>query len=336
MRIAVVTDSFAPQSDAIAETTRQIVDGLVGQANEVLVVAPGPGQATYRTARVVRARRLVPASAMSTSLRAFGPDVVLAVAPKVLGALGLRAAKRLGIPSVAVNPAPGMPPADLVLTTCTAAAKRLDVPTRRWELGVNLDEHHPGLRSDAVHDRWARVGRPDGAQVVVGHVGSLEKEKVVQRLLAISKHPDARVVVLGDGAGADALRKAGAKVTGPVTGLDLARGVASLDLLVQPRKKELLVPGSRMALASGVPVVAFDAAGARGVVRHGRNGLLADPKRPESIVACVAQLVEDTALRQELAGQARATMTRTWSDAHRDLTEHLQGLTAAAKARSTG
>ena len=335
MRIAVVTDSFAPQSDPIAETTRQIVDGLVAQGDDLLVVAPGPGQATYRSARVVRARRLVPASAMGTALRAFGPDVVMVVAPKVLGALGLRAAKRLGIPSIAVNPAPGMPPADLVLATCTAAAKRLDVPTKAWELGVNLDEHHPGLRNPAVHDRWARVDKPDGAQVVVGHVGALEKEKVVQRLLAISKLPGARVVVLGGGDGAELLRKAGAKVTGPVSGLDLARGIASLDLLVQPRKKELLVPGSRMALASGVPVVAFDAAGARGVVRHDRNGLLADPKVTGSLVESVALLVDDAKLRGRLAGKARASMTRTWSDANRDLTGHLRDLTPS-KSRATG
>ena len=43
-------------------------------------------------------------------------------------------------------------------------------------------DHHPGLRDEVLHDRWARVHSPDGGQLVVGYVGSLEKTKVIARL----------------------------------------------------------------------------------------------------------------------------------------------------------
>ena len=47
-------------------------------------------------------------------------------------------------------------------------------------------------------------------------------------------------------------------------------------MLVQPRKKEVYAPTVHEALASGVPVIAFDGGTAADVVRHEHNGLLVD------------------------------------------------------------
>lgn len=349
MRIALVTESFVPHTDSVADTSRAVVDELIRAGHEVLVIAPGPGQASYRGARVIRARRLVPASAMTTAINEFGPDVVHVMSPRMLGALALRAAARLVLPTVVVNQhaldgaaaqwwtTRVHPRSARTLVTCSDAEKRLTaigVGAHVWRPGVDLDDFTPTLRDEKLHQRWSK----DGSRVVVGHVGDLQKEKVVKRLTAIAQLPGARLVVLADGAddgaGAAALREAGAKVLDNVTGLELARGIATFDVLVQPRKKEMCVPGVRRALASGVPAVAFDAGGAADVVRHENNGLLA---HKGDLVASVDRLVKDPTLRAALAGNARASVEqRTWSDAVTELVERHYSPVLAKSASRVG
>ncbi|MCW2782401.1 MAG: glycosyl transferase, group 1 [Marmoricola sp.] len=333
MRIAVVTESFAPQTDPVADTSRHLVDGLIARGHDVLVVAPGPGQTSYRGARVVRARRLVPASAMSTTLGGFAPDLIHVASPRMLGALALRAASRLLVPALVVNQdaldtaaaqwwqTRVHPRSARTLVTCEDAGRRLTsvgIGAHLWRPGIDAEEFHPRLRHDQLHDRWARAQSPEGPLVVVGHVGSLDREKVVRRLTDIARLPRVRLVVIGAGAGADLLREAGAKVTGELTGLDLARGIASLDVLVQPRKKEMCVPGVRRALASGIPVGAFAAGGTPDVVRDGENGLLTR----NDLTGSVARLVNDDRLRATLAASARTSVLgRSWQDAVDELVE---------------
>ena len=196
------------------------------------------------------------------------------------------------------------------------------VEAELWTPGVDLDDHHPGLRDARLRTAWAK----DNA-VVVGHAGGLDRQKVIDRLIRIADMEDVRLVVLGDGPGTLHLRTAGAKVTGPIGGLDLARGIASLDVLVQPRKKEQQVPDVRRALASGVPVVGFDAGGTRDVVIDGHNGLLADTGRSRNLLDAVHAL-RDEDLRVRLAGHARDSVAdRPWSTAVADLLDrHLPAL----------
>ena len=63
------------------------------------------------------------------------------------------------------------------------------------------------------------------------------------------------------------LRSAGAKVIPHANSLERAPCEATFDVLVQPRKKEVYAPAVHEALASGVPVVAFDGGTASEVVR---------------------------------------------------------------------
>ena len=118
--------------------------------------------------------------------------------------------------------------------------------------------------------------------------------------------------------GADVLREKvpGAKVLGDICGVDLAHAVASYDVLVQPRRKELDCHGVRRALACGVPVVGFAAGGVPDLVTHGVNGLLVDPRHRHGMRDAVAALVRDPGLVTRLAGPARASVSdRTWADA---------------------
>ena len=143
------------------------------------------------------------------------------------------------------------------------------------------------------------------------------------RLATVARLPGVRLVVLGDGPGAKVLRAAGAKVIPQATGLERARCLATFDALIQPRKREVYAPAVHEALASGVPVVAFDGGTAAEVVVHEHNGLLVDTDRGgKAFARAVARLGASPDLRLNLAANARASVSgRTWTDAVAELVE---------------
>ena len=74
------------------------------------------------------------------------------------------------------------------------------------------------------------------------------------------------------------------------------------------------VSAVRKALASGVPVVAFQTGPAAECINHDRTGLLARPGSGK-LVAAVERLAIDPDLRERLAANARASVAgRTWAD----------------------
>jgi phosphatidylinositol alpha 1,6-mannosyltransferase len=350
MRVAIVTESFFPQVNGVTNTVRHTVDRLLATGHEPLVVAPAPGLSRYREVRVVRARSMslpgyrsfplgLPDPAVEQALAEFRPDVVHLASPIALGAVGLRAARRLGVPTVAVYQTDiagfarqyGVR-ADAVIsrwvgrihrranrtlvpsTSSRAQLAALDVPNiHLWRRGVDLDLFGPHLRSEELHRHWVRR-RPD--HVTVGYVGRLAPEKQVHRLTELAQIPDARLVVVGDGPSRGSLerRLPHAKFTGMLRGQDLARAFATLDLFVHTGEAETFCQTVQEAQASGVPVVAPASGGPLDLVEHGRTGLLYDPSDPRSLRRAVATLVADPQLRCSLAGEALARVgQRSWA-----------------------
>lgn len=351
MRVAIVTESFFPQVNGVTNTVRHTVDRLLETGHDVLVVAPGPGLASYRTARVVRTRSValpayrsfalgLPDAQVERALASFRPDVVHLASPIALGAVGLRAARRLGVPTVAVYQTDiaafarqyGIP-ADAVIRRWVGRihrrAGRTLVPSRAshsqlealgvpdlhlWRRGVSLDLFDPRLRSQVLHDHWTRC-HPE--HVVVGYVGRLAAETQVHRLAEIASIPGTRLVVVGDGPARRSLarRLPRAKFTGMLRGTDLARAFASLDVFVHPGEAETFCQTVQEAQASGVPVVAPAVGGPVDLVDHGRTGLLYDPADRRSLRRTVSTLVADPSLRASLAGNALGTVSgRSWAD----------------------
>src|SRR6202008_2797937 len=98
-----------------------------------------------------------------------------------------------------------------------------------------------------------------------------------------------------------------------------ARAFASVDGLVQPRKQDSSLGPVRKALASGVPVVAFDSGAAAEVVRDRETGLLVT-SGTGGLVPAVGRLASDEVLRARLAANARESVSgRTWADAVSEL-----------------
>ena len=292
MRIALVTEQFTPSTAPSAHVAREVVARLADRGHDVVVFAGGRGHASFCGSRVFWASRMTPVSAVREAMALSRPDVCHLVDPHRVGLKAAEAAERLGVPTVVLDP-------------------------DTWFPGVDLADHHPGLREQSLHDRWAKAQFPDGGQLVAGYVGPLSRKKVIERLLRVARLPGVRLVALGDGPAAEALRDAGAKVLTHGTGLERARCVATFDLLVQPRKKEVYAPVVLEALASGVPVVAFRAGVAAQVVTHGQNGLLVDADRGgKALSRAVARVAASPDLRFTLAARARdSVLDRTWDAA---------------------
>ena len=351
MRVAIVTESFFPQVNGVTNTVRHTVDRLLQTGHEPLVIAPGPGQTSYRTARVVRARWMglpgyrsfslgLPDPAVERAIAEFRPDVVHLASPIMLGAVGLRAARRLGVPTVAIYQTDiggfarqyGVR-ADAAVARWVGRIHRRSTRTlvpstasydqlaalgvtnmHVWRRGVSLDLFGPDHRSPELHQHWVRR-RPD--DVVVGYVGRLAPEKQVRRLEEVARIPGTRLVVIGDGPSRAWLerRLPDAKFTGMLRGQDLARAFASLDVFLHTGEAETFCQTVQEAQASGVPVVAPASGGPLDLVDHGRTGLLYDPSEKSSLRRNVATLVGDPDLRRSLASAALECVEgRSWAN----------------------
>lgn len=371
MRVAIVSECFLPVVNGVTNSVLRVVEHLTAAGHDVLVIAPGEGPGEYRGVPVVRVPSLdlpvvtsmpvgVPSRRVLTALRGFRPDVVHLAAPFVVGYRGLHAARRLGIPTVAVyqtDVAGFASSYGLGLTaraawrwTCrlhgladrtlapsswaTEALRARGVPrVHRWARGVDTRRFTPSRRDDALRAELAPRG-----ELLVGYVGRLAPEKQVERLAALDGLPGTRLVVVGAGPGEERLRAAlpGAAFLGFRDGDDLARTYASLDVFVHTGPSETFCQAVQEALASGLPVVAPDAGGPRDLVLPGRTGYLVPPRpdgadatdpasvaADERLRAAVEVLVTDDVLRRRSGAAARrSVLRRTWSNVGDELLAH--------------
>ncbi len=361
LRIVLVSETFLPSAaggptaDAVPTTTlRAIVDRLVDTGHEVLVVAPGPGLATYRGVRVHRVTTLDKAGAqVRAALDAFAPDVALLSSPGRLGRKALKHAHAVGLPTLVVEQSPLLDTsveywrrkvarrADRVVVTSHWMRERvgelgLDAPV--WSPGVDTAAFTPALRDDWLHASWSRRRSREGGLVVVGYVGGLHRRHGVRRLAELADVPGIRPVLIGDGPerGWLASRLPQAKVLGTLSTGDLGVALPSLDLLVHPGEHQTCAHVLREAAASGVPVVAPRSGGAREVVRHQETGLLYDTGRRRGLARTVDALAADPH-RRFLGGRAREIAAgRTWQAAVDELvTLHLAPLARPATSVQT-
>ena len=74
------------------------------------------------------------------------------------------------------------------------------------------------------------------------------------------------------------------------------------------------------AQATALPVVASDAGGARGVVRHGENGIILSATGAAEVAAAIASLLRDAERRNEmgLAGREAVESHLNWTRVGRD------------------
>lgn len=372
VRVAVVAESFLPHVNGVSNTVVRILEHLRDSGHKALVIAPDtpPGeQPAERTHDGVRVHRLpsrifpgvtslplgVPLPRMVGMLREFDPDVVHLASPALLGYGGLQAARRLGVPTVAVfqtdvagfatsygagmvSPAlwawmrhvhrladRTLAPSSSTLETLTAQR----IPRAHlWSHGVDLIQFTPSARDDALRRRWSPHGKP-----IVGFVGRLAPEKHVERLAGLARSGAVQLVVVGDGVDRVELENMmpTAVFTGSLYRNDLAAAYASMDVLVHPGEHETFCQVVQEALASGVPVIAPDAGGPRDLVFPNRNGLLLPADQFElHLSAAVDSLLQE---RQRYSQAARCgVLSRTWPSICDDLLGHYDAVRRRPRA----
>jgi phosphatidylinositol alpha 1,6-mannosyltransferase len=348
MRIALVTESFLPDVNGVANSVVRTAEHLVRRGHQPMVIAPQPPPAVrdalvdvpYPVVRVSsvpmpgypQIRLGLPTRTISAALRAHGAEVVHLASPFVLGAWGMTAARTLRLPTVAVyqTDVAAYARAYGVAMTEGAAwrwirrvhnfASRTLVPST--ESAAALHAHgvervflwKRGVDDVQFHPRHRSAGlrrafAPNGG-VVVGFVGRLAVEKQVDLLAEVSGRPGIRLVVVGDGPAAGMLRKALPEATflGVRRGAQLARIYASLDVFAHTGPYETFGQAVQEAMASGLPVVAPRAGGPVDLVDDGRTGYLVPPFEAAGFTSAIAELAADPEKRAAFGAAGRVAI----------------------------
>ncbi len=255
--------------------------------------------------------------------RARRPDVVHIATEGPLGFSALLAARRLGIPALSsfhtnfhsysrhygigwlhraieayLRGFHNRTAATLVPTAALAGelAARGFLGVQVLSRGVDTGLFSPVRRSAALRAHWGAAGKAPVCLVV----SRLAPEKNLGLAFAAfaairAERPDARMVCVGDGPQAETLarRHPDAIFCGMRRGEDLAAHYASADLFLFPSLTETFGNVVSEALASGLPVVAYDQAAAGELVDNGRNGLLATPGNAAAFIAASVKLARD-------------------------------------------
>jgi len=370
VRIALIAETFSPAVNGVVNSVIQVVDNLARVGHEPVVVAPSGERYRSRCGYPVPVVRVPslnlpgyrhldvarPGLNLTPVLEELRPDVVHLASPAVLGAAAVRAANELDVPAVAVYQTDLAAfarryhlllsgpfvwshlrrvhnAADLTLAPSSASVAQLTRhgirPVARWARGVDARRFHPDHR-DAQWRR--RVGR---GRLIVGFVGRLAPEKQVERLRYVSRLPGVQLVVVGDGPRRPALERLlpDAIFTGQLVGTDLARTMASLDLLLHPGSDETFCQVVQEALGSGVPVITAAAGGPLDLVEDGANGLLWRGTDARDLSALVEGLRDDRTRLAQLAFRARPSVVRrTWAQLTRELVEHYDSVIDARRS----
>ncbi|BCZ20962.1 glycosyltransferase family 1 protein [Mycobacterium senriense] len=352
MRVAIVAESFLPEVNGVSNSVIRVLEHLRRTGHEALVIAPDTPPGQPRADRIydgIRVHRVpsrmfpkvttlplgVPTPRLVKVLRGFDPHVVHLASPALLGYGGVRAARWLGVPTVAVyqTDVPGFAASYGIPMTARAAwawfrhlhglADRTLAPSsvtmeslvahrfprvHRWARGVDVLRFAPSARDEALRAQWSPQGKP-----IVGFVGRLAPEKHVERLIGLATADAVQLVIVGDGVDRDKLQSAmpTAVFTGALYGDELAAAYASMDVFVHPGEHETFCQVVQEALASGLPVIAPDAGGPRDLVTPWRTGLLLAVNEFESrLPDAVAHLIAERS-RYALAAR-RSVVGRSW------------------------
>ncbi|MFC8664807.1 glycosyltransferase [Streptomyces sp. NPDC057199] len=183
--------------------------------------------------------------------------------------------------------------------------------------GVDPERFHPASVG-TVRAGIELLDGVDPAAPLVVCVGRLCRQKGQDVLLdawreVTRRVPQARLVLVGDGPDAQALRSAAPEsvlFAGAVT--DAVPWYQAADLVVLPSRWEGMALAPLEAMACGRPVVITDVDGARESLPPGQGPrCLVPPERPAELAAAVAELLLDPLLRESLGHQGRRYVTTT-------------------------
>ncbi|MDO8684894.1 MAG: glycosyltransferase family 4 protein [Armatimonadota bacterium] len=353
MRIGVFSESYEPIINGVTVCAQTLRDELCNQGHEVFIFAPGyrgfedPYAHVFRfpswTAPIAPDYPLpIPfAPSIKKSFRGLGLDIVHTQTPFLLGMIGARWARQLGIPVVSTNHthyaeythyAPFLPQS-LAKKTLIAHLRRYyngcdavvapSQPTREILLSYGVRSRIEVITSGVNNGEVVvksngfreRIGVPPDSQALL-YVGRLAKEKNLMMLLSafqlIAKEtPNAQLVLVGAGPYEDEIKARAERLgvkdrlifVGSLPRAELPSVYASADVFVWPSVTETQGLAVCEALSAGLPCVAVKAGGTPECLVDGVDSFLTD-NNYESFAGATLRLLKDEDLRSKMASDA--------------------------------
>lgn len=198
-------------------------------------------------------------------------------------------------------------------TAAILRAQRMNRDIAIWARGIDREQFNPDRRDM----EWRRsLGIADD-EMVIAFLGRVVMEKgldvFADAIRAFGtfglKH---RVLVIGEGPARPWFEQQipDGIFLGQQTGTDLARALASSDLLLNPSITEAFGNVTLEAMACALPVLAAEATGATNLVRTGINGMLVDGIEPDEFADALAAYARDPEMRRR-HGEAGLAAART-------------------------
>jgi len=191
-------------------------------------------------------------------------------------------------------------------TAAILRAQRMNRDITIWARGIDREQFNPDRRDM----EWRRAHRIGDDEMVIAFLGRVVMEKGLD-VFSDAVHAFAtfglkhRVLVIGEGPARPWFEEQvpEAIFTGQLTGDDLARALASADVLLNPSITEAFGNVTLEAMGCGLPVIAAEATGATNLVRRGITGMLVDGTDPDEFAEALAAYGRDPELRRR-HGQA--------------------------------
>ena len=358
MNILMVTNTYTPVVGGVERSIRSYTREYRKSGHHVLIVTLEFDDMPREEVDVVRLpsirrfngsdfsiRMPIPFN-LTTTLKAFKPDIVHSHHPFILGDTALRIAKQYQIPLVFTHHTryedythyvpiemPAMRNfvieltggyadlADHVIAPSRAIEQRLkdlDVTTPVTVLptGVDFDAFQKG---DSLAFR-KKFGIDDSRRCI-GHVGRLAREKNLDFLVegvvdVLKSDKNAVFVLVGKGPELETIERtisthglsAQFVHTGVLEGQDLIDVYHAMDLFVFSSKSETQGMVLLEAMAASTPVVALSASGVDDVVEEGQNGFLVGEESRSSFVDRMMRVLNaESSIYQGFQQQARET-----------------------------
>jgi len=186
-------------------------------------------------------------------------------------------------------------------TAAVLRAQRMNREIAIWARGIDREQFNPGRRDMD----WRRgLGIAD-EELVIAFLGRVVMEKgldvFADAIRTVTERGiEHRVIVIGEGPARPWFEQQlpGAIFLGLQEGNDLARALASSDILFNPSITEAFGNVTLEAMACALPVVAAEATGATNLVRDGVTGILVDYSDVDGFADAIAAYAKDPELRR--------------------------------------